>query len=229
MNIIQFDSKCWADQLANDINEKIHQILNNNKKCSIVLTGGRCASVFYKSWSKFLSKEKRRIDFYFGDERCVKFDSIDSNYKNVFENLFNNFVPLNFSLNKININNQDLDNEILSYLKILPKNPDILFLSLGDDGHIASIFPTTESENTTSLIKISESPNHSHKRITIDYNYINQASYIYCFAIGKEKGKTLNEILKSRLEYKLLPAKFIINKAYWIVDDLAIQMIDIKS
>ena len=79
--------------------------------------------------------------FYFGDERCVAKDHKESNYYLV-KNAFNYAIDDN---NLIGICGNSIDHikEAEKYARTLPKEIDIALFSVGEDGHIASIFPSS--------------------------------------------------------------------------------------
>lgn len=223
MKLLTFQNKCWTHNFVNVINTEIDKILSNKNICNIFLTGGRSAEHFYKIWASTLNTRVDKINFYFGDERCVSSDSKDSNYNLVFKDLFKKNIKSNFNLYRIEAEKEDLQQVIFNYKQILPSKPDIILLSLGEDSHIASLFPYQNNYKNHDDLIITNSNLHNFKRITINYNYINKADLIYCFVIGKKKGIALRKIIEDENDLDCLPGKFILNKATWITDNIAFE------
>ena len=106
---------------------------------SVLLTGGRSANDLYQKWfesSNFV--HYRNTKLYFGDERCVPKNSNDSNYNMVRQLLPR---PYRHHIERIRGESANLVSESKRYSKVLPNILDLALLSVGEDGHIASLFP----------------------------------------------------------------------------------------
>jgi 6-phosphogluconolactonase len=226
MIIKHFENNTWAEEFVKIINIEIEKIILKKNICNIILTGGSSAEIFYKYWSICLFKKKDKINFYFGDERCVNFTSSNSNYYNVINNLFNNKSKTNFKIHRINTEEQNLNEAVNEYVNLLPSTPDIILLSLGEDCHIASLFPDQNHQNFDKNMIITSSAFHNFQRISINYPYLDKADQIYCLAIGNKKGMALKKIRDSKDDYNILPGKYILNKATWITDHAAFEILN---
>ena len=79
--IKQFESTVWPMKAAGLISDNINSFLDEQGKCSVMLTGGRSAARLYKAWRDLPAfQQKTGVSFYFGDERCVPPDHNESNY-----------------------------------------------------------------------------------------------------------------------------------------------------
>lgn len=84
------------------INETVKLICTQKAFCSVMLTGGRSAARIYRECSPLLAESGCKIDFYFGDERCVPSDHKESNYRLAVNSLFASGSPIgNCKLYKI--------------------------------------------------------------------------------------------------------------------------------
>ncbi len=107
----------------------------------------------------------------------------------------------------------------------LPRNPalyaqvnefDMLFLGIGEDGHIASLFPRSypylDGSRTASIAEIHNSPKPPPNRITITYagfRRLAETANIYLLAFGEGKREALTRLLSGEGETaESLPCAF---------------------
>ena len=116
------------------------------QKKSIMLTGGRSAKFLYKSFHNLnKNKEIKNIDFFLTDERHVLPESHESNQKLVEENFISG-LDLSKKSHFYTFDTNKDNHELIcnSYESLLPKSIDLMILSMGEDGHIASLFPHSD-------------------------------------------------------------------------------------
>ena len=82
------------------------------------------------------------MSFYFGDERCVPPDHDESNYGMEMQTLFSHGVPIECSVFRMEADAIDIEAAAQRYADLLPDSIDVILLGVGEDGHIASLFPT---------------------------------------------------------------------------------------
>ena len=108
LHIHQLPPETWPLTAAKFIQNKIDAILNEQAECSVMLTGGRTAEKVYSSWENSpMFQRLRNIHFYYGDERCVKSDSSDSNYGMTLRTLFRRGLPPQSAIHPIVANFED--------------------------------------------------------------------------------------------------------------------------
>ena len=67
----------WVDLFVNRLKGDVSQILTQQKKCSIFLTGGQSAKALYPSFSNsLLSFDDQSLNFFLGDERFLPLDQM---------------------------------------------------------------------------------------------------------------------------------------------------------
>jgi len=111
------------------------------------------------------------------------------------------------------------------YAKLLPQSIDVMLLSVGSDGHVASLFPNANSLNEIkkTVIAIEDSPKPPSKRITITKKVIKTAKNIVLMAEGEAKGEVLAKALLDPENINELPVRLTIgNRATWVLDQDAI-------
>ena len=111
------------------------------------------------------------------------------------------------------------------YEQILSESINILLLSVGSDGHIASLFPQSNAlnEKTKSVVPV-VGPQPLPERLTITTSVIQSAKSTFLFAQGKEKGQILAQALESRNNIASFPVRLVL-EATWILDTDAAEQL----
>ena len=160
---------------------------------SLVLSGGTTPVNIYK----LLAKEQVNFEkwhIYFGDERCFPLNHSERN----------SFVAESIWLSKVNILKSnifiipaELGNKdgSLAYEKILDANKafDLVILGLGDDGHIASLFPNHQWDNFKQVVPISNSPKAPSDRISLTPSRLSNSEDVLFLISGKNKSHAFKQ------------------------------------
>ena len=198
---------------------KILELLKkNNQYNSFMLTGGNSASILYKKFSFCQNSMNylKKFNFYMTDERCVPEINKNSNYKRICKNLFTNNFLSKKNFNQMYLGNKSLD--AVRYEKLLPKSIDLLLLSIGDDGHIASLFPNSTALNEKNRLVCSVfSPIFPYKRITITPKVIKNAKEVIILALGPKKIKMYEEAKKNPNDISSIPARLVLDR-HWVFE-----------
>ena len=215
--VLYYSHKSWAKSVAKLLVDKIENIIQN-KTCNLMLTGGNSAKLVYSELNKSIkfNNQKRFINFYFTDERCVAKNDLQSNYGAVVHMLFKgNTSALNIF--RIEADNNNILKAVINYEKVLPESIDILLLSVGDDGHIASLFPESSLlQNRSKKVGYAKSSLHKFDRITILPAVIENSKTILLLCNGPKKIFFLNLFLSKNIECKHLPF-FLAANGTWLV------------
>jgi 6-phosphogluconolactonase len=175
----------------------------------VALSGGRIALKFFTS---VVAQTKAReislglVHFFWADERCVPPDDEESNFRAAHELLF---APLRINDAQIHrIHGEDspelaAQKATTEISSIIPKNPDgqpvldLIFLGMGEDGHVASLF-LHQIEGTfpkAIFCPIRNSPKPPPDRISLSYAAIATAREVWVLASGAGKETALRESL----------------------------------
>lgn len=206
----------------------------------IALSGGSTPKSIFEYLAAHHHKtiEWSKINFYWGDERCVAPTDSESNYKMTNEALLSKLqIPASniFRIKGENDPHIEADNyssEILNHIKIENNFPrfDLIMLGLGEDGHTASIFPNQKSLlNSDRICSTAIHPDSGQTRITLTGRVINNATTIVFIATGKNKATVVDEIINQKENYKDYPASFITpqnGELYWLLDKAAALQIE---
>ncbi len=178
---------------------------------SVALSGGRIARRLFcdiaeQSPSKNLSLGN--VDFFWADERCVPPGDAESNFALADQNLFQ---PLNLSGEKIHRLRGELVPDLavaeanLEIRKTVSLNEngqpvlDLVFLGMGEDGHVASLFPGASMEvvNCAAPFLTVIGPKPPPRRLTLSYAAIAAAKEVWVLASGQGKEGALRESISA--------------------------------
>jgi 6-phosphogluconolactonase len=122
------------------IADAIRGALAAHASASVCLAGGGTPRRAYELLgAEALAWE--RVDFYFGDERCVDPDDPESNFRMAREALIRPGGPRLERVHRIHAELPDRDVAAAQYEAALPRELDAMVLGIGEDGHTASLFP----------------------------------------------------------------------------------------
>jgi 6-phosphogluconolactonase len=207
----------WAMSSAQLLQEAINEVIKIKGSCNVMLTGGNSAKYLYLAWEMLPQfHQMENVNFYLGDERCVSFNDPESNLGMIYRALFHNGVPKNcqvFPMFAEKLSAEDLADH---YAEILPDRIDILLLSIGDDGHIASLFPGDSALHEARLVVPVLGPKPPRRRITVTPEVFKRSKSIYVLAIGNHKYDIFKNIVKSEEVKAITPAGLVLN-ATWIL------------
>ena len=178
----------------------------SKSRLSFVLTGGSSPVNLYKKLAKS-NIDWSNIDLFWGDERFVSNKSKNSNFK-LANDLFikkvkikkQNLFYINTKRKDINQSSVDYQNKIKNYFKNKKIKFDICLLGMGNDGHVASIFPNTNILKKKSIV--SPVNRGDFKRITIGLKVINNSKKIFLWLSKKSKTSIFKKL---RLKGKKIP------------------------
>ncbi len=210
----------WADVAADAVLARITARLREDGHCTVMLTGGRCAAQLHTAWA--CHPDFRRLSgvtFYFGDERCVPPDHSESNFGLAMRTLFAAGVPAGCAVHRMEADSADQEAAAARYAAALPGRIDVLLLGVGEDGHVASLFPHNVAlgETRRGVVAIT-GPKPPLRRLTITPLVIRQARYVFVLAAGAAKAAVLAEALRAPEAVAACPARLVLG-ATWLLED----------
>ena len=183
-----------------------------------MLTGGRSASQLYKAWAKSIAglQQENNMHLYFGDERCVPPSHTESNHRIVMSDLFPNGIPAGIELHRMEVEGTDLEAVSDAYSELLPDALDVLLLSVGEDGHIASLFPPLPDSAVSDehfTLHATTDVFDVHDRLTLTLNVIGSASEHILILKGDKKRRVFEEMMESDEDEQRWPLKRIVDSS----------------
>lgn len=172
------------------------------------------------------SPDWAKVEFFFGDERCVPPDQVESNYRMARETLLDHLDICSRRVHRIR-GELAPPEAAASYEKELERTLgeegrfDLVTLGLGADGHTASLFPGTSAvqENERQVVAVYVEKLDSW-RVTLTLPVINRARHVLFLVSGPEKAQALARVRAG----ETLPAGMVRPEAgtlTWLADQEA--------
>jgi 6-phosphogluconolactonase len=210
-------AKRWLDLLAER---------DESRPFTVALSGGRFPKQFYRSVAEQAAGASfQNVHFFWGDERVVPPTDEESNFKLAA-------VPLLLAL-KIPDENvhriltergeafavQQAEAELCRIADLNDAGQpifDLVFLGMGEDGHVASLFPgDAEALESTAVYRAVTGPKPPPRRITLGYPALAAAREVWLLLSGEGKagmlrgsmapegGTPLARVLQSRIQMEI--------------------------
>lgn len=205
--------------------DRIREILDKHPRATIVLSGGATPALLYRSAAYSLRSwpvsEKKRIHWFFSDERMVGPEDSQSNYRMARESLFGPAEIPESTIHRIRGEDPVPDREALRYEKDLthefgspvPHTPslDLVLLGIGPDGHTASLFPGSSPEDDHHRMVLSVPAFQGRiARISLSYRTLASAKTRIFLVTGREKLEILARALAPEGS---LPSQLVLREA----------------
>jgi 6-phosphogluconolactonase len=196
----------WLDELLE------HSKRSDPGSYTVALSGGRVTRDFFQEIaaqargnSRVLGRVFDTVHFFWADERCVPPTDPESNYAMARELLFE---PLKIPGERIHrLRGEGPEPEALkeavgAICKLAPMSNgqpvlDMVFLGMGENGHIASLFPeeSEEEKNNPAIYRAVTTVKPPPRRITLGYGAIAAAREVWVLISGKGKEEALKNSL----------------------------------
>ena len=195
------------------LHELIGKFIEDNEKFNLGLSGGSTPKFFYQNFARSY-QENSDISLWTIDDRHVPLNDKISNQRminEIFSKTKMNILQLQFNENP-NKSAEEYSKLVLSKIQ----NFNCAILGVGEDGHIASLFPNTTAVNNKSIGFVANEVNILSKwRITSTFELLSKIENIYLLVtgenksdilkkIGKDNGLPVNQLIKQRKKTVLL-------------------------
>lgn len=164
-----------------DFKKTIHAILHKYSgiKLDLMISGGSILDCFDAVMVKELNTSLWSI--FYSDERCSGYDL---NYNKSLRFVNNT---------KAAVNPMKFENDTSAVINIYNescKHIDLAILGIGEDGHVASIFPGSKHlDSDEYFIAINDSPKPPSERVTVTLKFLNECVDDLIFLIPPKLGK----------------------------------------
>jgi 6-phosphogluconolactonase len=190
----------WLDQLES----------NAASPYLVALSGGRIARRFFSSIAhrgEAAAERLNRVEFFWADERCVAPNHPESNF-GIARLLL--FTPLAIPPTRIHRIRGELEKDQAAaeaekeLRRLAPVNAagcpilDLIFLGMGEDGHVASLFPegADDAQGAGKCYQAVVASKPPPERVTITYEIVAAAREVWVIASGAGKVAALQESLR---------------------------------
>ncbi|MBB2941505.1 6-phosphogluconolactonase [Actinoplanes lutulentus] len=224
------DADILASTVAARLAIKIIDAQAVHGTASVVLTGGRVAAKVLRSLSDLPAAaaiDWSRVDLWWGDERFLPSGDPDRNETQAREAVLDK-LPLDPA--RVHAmpatDGPDGDDAVAAAARYaaelgdtLPRF-DVLMLGVGEDGHVASLFPGHPGlEATGSAAAVFDSPKPPPTRVTLTFSTIRSADEVWLIAAGPDKAAPIGAVHGGAS----LPAGSAVGvrKTLWLLDRAA--------
>jgi 6-phosphogluconolactonase len=223
-----------ADEVAREAADMfvgiVAGVLADRSVARVALAGGSTPKAMYRLLASPAFRERvdwRRVEIFFGDERCVPPDHADSNYRMAREALLDH-VPLGADRVHRIAGERPPAEAAAQYQQTLarigdPPRLDLVLLGMGPDGHTASLFPGTPVLAETRALA---APVYVDKleswRVTLTAPVLSAAAHVLITTVGEEKADALATALTAAAGAVPIQLVRAIDQR-WLVDRVAAQ------
>jgi 6-phosphogluconolactonase len=200
------------DAIAAAAAAELHGLLHRRDPASafgIALSGGRIAAKFYDALAEAHRRRPAPLDnvhFFWADERCVSPESPENNFRTARLHLFEPLAVDPSAVHRIRgevdctYAVQEAEAELC---RLMPLNEagqpvlDVVILGMGEDGHVASLFPGESEELAASgaVYRNVHAVKPPPERVTLGYAPIAAAREVWVLASGPGKADAFAGLL----------------------------------
>jgi 6-phosphogluconolactonase len=181
---------------------------------SLVLAGGTTPQRCYELLSQ-MEVEWGRVTILFGDERCVRPDHPDSNYRMARETLLDRVSPATVHRMPAELG-PDEGADLYAHIVASVAPLDVVTLGVGEDGHTASLFPGHPALKASALVVgIRDSPKPPPQRVTLTLPALQRARRVIILATGAGKADAVSKAKRGEVPSGM------ISGARWLIDRAA--------
>ena len=224
------DGQSVAKNAAEAFFIKMDEVLAVKGSATVAITGGTVGIATLAEIAlheRATSFDFNRVDFWWGDERFVASDSEDRNAVQAHKALFS---KIRIDSSKLHVfpssdNGLTLDAAAEQFAAhVAEANPkfDLVFLGMGPDGHINSLFPGKATPAPgVQIIAEHDSPKPPPQRLSFTYEAMNAADEIWLTVAGADKADAVSVAFGD--DPTALPVGRVqgISKTVWFVDQTA--------
>jgi 6-phosphogluconolactonase len=184
--------------LAAEILGLADRCIARNRKFSIVLTGGNTIRDVYPQLAS-ASSDWRHWQIFWGDERCVPPGHPDRNSREARASWLDHVAIPSGAIHEVPAE-KGADDGAREYSKLLEGAGmfDLVLLSLGEDGHVASLFPGSAvglGLDAPAAVAIHYAPKLPAERVSLSAQRLAQTQSLWVLAAGKAKREALHACL----------------------------------
>lgn len=230
------------EEVARQFARYLKELISGKDSFHIALSGGSTPKLIFDVLASDFKDniDWTKLQFYWGDERCVPPTDDESNYKMTVAHLFSKLEVPEENIHRI-LGENDPNGEALRYANLLEINLDridgipqfdLVLLGMGDDGHTASIFPhEIELWNSEDHCVVATHPDSGQKRVSINGRVINKAKEVAFLVTGSNKAEKVDEIHNKKESYKKYPAALVNPESgnlVWFMDEAAALKLNVN-
>ena len=214
---ISSDEKSFTQSATDFLAQEILSAIEHRGRALIGLSGGSTPRPIYEALGKSKKIDWGKVWIFLVDDRYIRADDPKSNQFLIRSTLLKN-APIPES----QIIFPDVSLPLLQCIDLYAKHlkvvfqkglPDVITLGMGDDGHIASLFPPLSNlamGDERLVLHTTTDQFDVHDRISVSLNTLASAKASVFFLAGAAKKKAWEEMLTSTEDARRWPAKAVL-------------------
>lgn len=240
---IEADADALCRAAANELVRAANAAVQAKGTCTVALSGGstprRLYSLLVDEATLQAAVPWGQTQIFWGDERHVPPDHVDSNYRMAHEAMLSKASIASTKVHRIKSELPDARDAASEYEQTLREcfhlasgqlpRFDVVLLGMGPDGHMASLFPGTAAlQERRRLVVANWVEKGASYRITLTLPVLNNAACVIFLVSGEEKAQTLRAVLEKEAPCAPLPAQLIRptqGRLVWMVDRAAARLL----
>lgn len=242
--IVMSSAEQATDEAAALFKQAISHAVADRRVCNVALAGGTTPHDLYQKLADDVydcDVPWASVNVFFGDERDVPHDHVDSNYHMAQRALLDHAPIPPEQINPMPADAEDLAAAAAEYeqiiRRIVPGEPipqfDLILLGMGGDGHTASLFPRTDALSESHKLVVSHHvPVLGRNRMTFTCLLINAARHVMFLITGEDKADAVAAVLgddkRARKEIPAAQVNPSDGKLTIVLDAAAARKTDLK-
>jgi 6-phosphogluconolactonase len=232
------DLEALSDAAARIFVEEAARSVAARGRFAVALSGGSTPRRTYQLLATERFRDRvnwQQVHIFWGDERGVSPEDSRSNYRLARGVLLTrvpippeNLHPM-AAFPSVAMGAQKYEAELKAFFGQARPSFDLIFLGMGADGHIASLFPGTpvlwEERHWVAGVSV---PDQEVARVTLTSWVINLAALVVFLVAGQDKAEVLKSVLEGPRETVRFPAQLIrpvSQRLLWLVDQEAASLL----
>jgi 6-phosphogluconolactonase len=232
--VILPDPAALADEAARRFVALAQAAVADHGRFTVALSGGSTPRALYERLAQSPLNEAidwANVHVFWGDERMVPPDDIESSYRMARETLLAhvaipaaNIYPVPTIGGTPEAAASAYEETITAVFGTDAPRFDLILLGIGPDGHTASLFPGQPEvvrPSAALVVAVHNAPKPPPTRVTFTYTLINAAANVLFVASGADKMAALQAVLRGPVDVARLPAQGVRPKQaalVWLVD-----------
>ncbi len=210
---------------------------------AVALSGGETPRALYRLLARQQYAQKvpwRRVEIYWGDERCVAPDDDASNYRAAREALLQHVTLAPGRVHRMRGEDEPeaaarAYDEELRQLAAAAKPAadlpvfDLVLLGLGRDGHTASLFPHSPALADKERLCVATAAPDGSPRLTVTLPVLNAARRVIFLVAGEDKAGMVAEVFGGFRIPEAIPAQAVQpakGTLTWLLDRVAASLLE---
>lgn len=234
------DAQALAVRVAEEIAHFAGEAVCMHGEFTLCLTGGETPAPAYELLAtRFdLSVDWKEVHFFWGDERCVPPEDPASNYRLAYTTMLSRLSLRPEQIHRIKGEIEpdraalEYENELRRVFRLAPgefPRFNLVLLGLGDNAHIASLFPNNAALHERNRIAVAVEVEAAQRhRVSLTAPTLNAAERVVFLVSGERKAEAVKNVIEGPFDPDNFPAQIIRpehGEVLWLLDRAAASLL----